>query len=212
MEDGRIRVTRRDVLRGAGAAALVGAVAHGQEPGAPAVKGIARIGPAAVRVPFTVNGAAAEVTVEPRVTLLDALRDRLDLTGTKRICDHGACGGCTVFLDGKPVNSCLVLAVDAAGREVTTIEGLAKGPELHPVQAAFVKHDAAMCGFCTPGMVMSCAALLSVTKNPTDEQIRRAVAGNLCRCGTYPHVFAAVKDVGGAPGAGGAAGAGEAAR
>ncbi len=210
MEDGRIRVTRRDVLRGAGAAALVGAVAAGQEPAAPPAKGLARVGPGAVRVPFTLNGAAAEVSVEPRVTLLDALRDRLDLTGTKRICDHGACGGCTVFLDGKPVNSCLVLAVDVSGREVTTIEGLAKGDDLHPVQAAFVKHDAAMCGFCTPGMVMSCAALLSVTKNPTEEQIRRAVAGNLCRCGTYPHVFAAVREAGGGRGADG--GAGEAAR
>jgi aerobic-type carbon monoxide dehydrogenase small subunit (CoxS/CutS family) len=211
MEDGRFRVTRRDVLRGAGAAALVGAVARGQEPGgAAAAKGLARAGPGAVRVPLTVNGAVAEVLVEPRVTLLDALRDRLDLTGTKRACDHGACGACTVWLDGKPVNSCLVLAVDAAGRSVTTIEGLAKGDQLHPVQAAFVKHDAAMCGFCTPGMVMSCAALLSATKNPTDEQIRRAVAGNLCRCGTYPHVFSAVREAGGAPGA--AAGAKEAVR
>jgi aerobic-type carbon monoxide dehydrogenase small subunit (CoxS/CutS family) len=153
-------------------------------------------------VPFTLNGEAAAVTVEPRVTLLDALRDRLDLTGTKRICDHGACGGCTVFLDGKPVNSCLVLAVDAEGRHVTTIEGLAKGEQLHPVQAAFVKHDAAMCGFCTPGMVMSCAALLAAVPKPTDDQIRRAVAGNLCRCGTYPHVFAAVREAGGAAGAG----------
>ena len=194
MEDGRIRVTRRDVLRGAGAAALIGTVARADGPERGAPRGITRWGPEAGHVPFTLNGEATTVTVEPRVTLLDALRDHLDRTGTKRICNHGACGGCTVWLDGKPVNSCLVLAVDVAGREVTTIEGLAKGDELHPVQAAFVKHDAAMCGFCTPGMVMSCAALLSVTKNPTDEQIRRAVAGNLCRCGTYPHVFAATKE------------------
>jgi aerobic-type carbon monoxide dehydrogenase small subunit (CoxS/CutS family) len=191
---------------------MVGAVARGQEPGAPAGKGLARAGPGPLRVGFTLNGAKAEVSVEPRVTLLDALRDRLDLTGTKRICDHGACGGCTVLLDGKPVNSCLVLAVDASGRHVTTIEGLANGADLHPVQAAFVKHDAAMCGFCTPGMVMSCAALLAATRSPTDEQIRRAVAGNLCRCGTYPHVFAAVREAAGAPGAHGAGGAGEAAR
>jgi len=208
MEDGRIRVTRRDILRGAGAAALVGTVARGQEPAA-AAKGLVRMGPGAVPVRFTLNGAAAEVSVEPRVTLLDALRERLDLTGTKRICDHGACGGCTVLVDGKPVNSCLVLAVDVAGSHVTTIEGLAQGDALHPVQAAFVKHDAAMCGFCTPGMVMSCAALLATTKSPTEEQIRHALAGNLCRCGTYPHVFAAVREVGGS---GGAEGAGEAAR
>jgi len=207
MEDGRIRVTRRDVLRGAGAAALVGAVARGGEPEA-AAEGIVRVGPGAVRIPLTLNGEEMSVTVEPRVTLLDALREHLDLTGTKRICDHGACGGCTVFLDGKPVNSCLVLAIDAQGRSVTTIEGLAKDKKLHPVQAAFVKHDAAMCGFCTPGMVMSCAALLEKTKEPTDEQIRHALAGNLCRCGTYPHVFAAVKEAGGAGGQ--AAGAKEA--
>jgi aerobic-type carbon monoxide dehydrogenase small subunit (CoxS/CutS family) len=188
------------VLKGAGAAALIGAVAQGQEPAG--AKGIARAGPGAARFSVTVNGAARELTVEPRVTLLDALRDHMDLTGTKRICDHGACGGCTVFLDGKPVNSCLVLAIDAAGREVTTIEGLAKGDDLHPVQAAFVKHDALMCGFCTPGMVMSCAALLSATRNPTDEQIRRAVAGNLCRCGTYTHVFAACREAAGGPGDG----------
>jgi aerobic-type carbon monoxide dehydrogenase small subunit (CoxS/CutS family) len=194
MEDGRIRVTRRDILRGAGAAAILGTVARADGPEGSAPKGITRAGPEATRIPFTLNGEAAVLDVEPRVTLLDALRDHLDLTGTKRICDHGACGGCTVWLDGKPVNSCLVLAVDVAGRDVTTIEGLAKGEELHPVQAAFVKHDAAMCGFCTPGMVMSCAALLSATKNPTDEQIRRAVAGNLCRCGTYPHVFTATKE------------------
>jgi xanthine dehydrogenase YagT iron-sulfur-binding subunit len=201
MEDGRIRVTRRDVLRGAGAAALLGAVARGDEPAKPAVKGIARCGPGAETVAFRLNGAPAQVSVEPRVTLLDALRDHLDLTGTKRICDHGACGGCTVLLDGKPVNSCLVLAVDARDREIVTIEGLSSAGNLHPVQAAFVKHDALMCGFCTPGMVMSCAALLEKTKEPTDDQIRRAVAGNLCRCGTYPYVFAAVREAGGGSGA-----------
>jgi aerobic-type carbon monoxide dehydrogenase small subunit (CoxS/CutS family) len=194
MEEPRFRVTRRDVLRGAGAAAFLGAVAQAQEPGKAAPPGLRRAGPGATRIDLRLNGAPAAVTVEPRVTLLDALRDHLGLTGTKRICDHGACGGCTVWLDGRPVNSCLVLALDAAGREVTTIEGLARGDELHPVQSAFIKHDAAMCGFCTPGMVMSCAALLAREPHPTDDQIRHAVAGNLCRCGTYPHVFAAVKE------------------
>jgi aerobic-type carbon monoxide dehydrogenase small subunit (CoxS/CutS family) len=128
------------------------------------------------------------------VTLLDAIRDRVGLTGTKRACDRGACGACTVHLDGKPVNSCMMLAADAEGRAVTTIEGLAGDKGLHPVQAAFVKHDALMCGFCTPGLIMASAAFVAGAKNPTHDEIRHALAGNLCRCGTYPHVFAAVKE------------------
>ena len=194
MEDGKLRVTRRDVLRGAAATALIGAVASGQGEEKPAPPGTRRVGPGATEVAFRLNGKDAKMRVEPRVTLLDALRDNLGLTGTKRACDHGACGSCTVHLDGKPVNACLTLAVDVAGREVVTIEGLARGDTLHPVQRAFVEQDAAMCGFCTPGMVMSCAALLDRVKQPTEEQIRHAVSGNLCRCGTYPHVFAAVKE------------------
>jgi len=193
MADERGRISRRDVLRGAGAAAILGAVVRteAQEPGKGAV---ARVGPGAVRVELNINGKKTALEVEPRVTLLDALRDRAGLTGTKRICDRGACGGCTVWLDGKPINSCMMLALDAAGSAVTTIEGLAQNGKLHPVQVAFVKHDALQCGFCTPGMVMSCAALVDGTKNPTDAQIRGAVAGNLCRCGTYPHIFSAVKE------------------
>jgi len=197
MSDEKIRVSRRDVLRGAGVAAVLGAVpvvgagrAEAQQP----ADGITRHGPDAIEIEFTLNGKATRVKVEPRTTLLDALRDRLGWTGTKRVCDRGACGACTVHLDGKTVNSCMTLAIDAAGREVRTIEGLANGDALHPVQAAFVKHDAQQCGFCTPGMVMSCVALVESTKNPTDEQIRRAVSGNLCRCGTYPHVFSACRE------------------
>lgn len=195
MPDERFRVSRRDVLRGAGVAAVVGAVS-------PALakeidkSGIRKLGPEAVEVAFTLNGQPKTLTVEPRVTLLDALRDRLDQTGTKRACDRGACGACTVWVDGKTCNACMMLAVDVEGRAVTTIEGLAKGETLHPVQAAFVKHDALQCGFCTSGMVMSCAALLERRRNPTDEEIRTAVSGNLCRCGTYTHVFSACREAG----------------
>jgi xanthine dehydrogenase YagT iron-sulfur-binding subunit len=195
MADDRFRVSRREVLRGAGAAAFLGAVAPalGGEERAGA-EGIARAGPGPVPLQLRVNGTVRKLEVEPRVTLLDALRDRLELTGSKRICDRGACGGCTVWIDGKVCNACTMLAIDAAGAEIVTIEGLAKENALHPVQAAFVRHDALQCGFCTPGFVMACAALLARTKNPTDEEIRAAVAGNLCRCGTYPHVFAACRE------------------
>jgi len=193
MVDERTGVSRRDVLRGAGAAALIGAVSgvEAQERSG----GVARVGPGAVRIALTVNGRKTVLEVEPRVTLLDALRDRAGLTGTKRICDRGACGGCTVWVDGKTVNSCMMLAIDAAGTAVTTIEGLAQDGKLHPVQAAFIRHDALQCGFCTPGMIMSCAALVASNRNPTSADIREAVSGNLCRCGTYPHVFAAVEEV-----------------
>lgn len=195
MSDEKFRVSRRDILRGAGAAAFFGAVAGEQARAQEAKDGIRRVGPGPAKVDCTLNGAKVSFAVEPRVTLLDALRDRLGLTGSKRICDRGACGGCTVWVDQQPVNSCMMLAVDAAGREVTTIEGLAQGGKLHPVQEAFVKHDALMCGFCTPGLVMASAALVDQVKNPTDAQIRHGLAGNLCRCGTYGHVFDAVKEV-----------------
>jgi len=193
MAEERLRVSRRDVLRGAGAAALIGAVGRSDAKETPDIPGIERVGPGATRVQLSINGKKTALEVEPRVTLLDALRERAGLTGTKRICDRGACGGCTVWVDGRTVNSCMMLAIDADGSRVTTIEGLADGGRLHPVQAAFVEHDALMCGFCTPGMVMSCAALLEENKSPSDDEIRHAIAGNLCRCGTYPHVLDAVK-------------------
>ncbi len=196
MSDDKFRVSRRDMLRGAGVAAALGALAPGAraEPPGKGANGLTRVGPGATRIELSINGKAHLLEVEPRVTLLDALRDRLELTGSKRVCDRGACGACTVHLDGRPVNSCTMLAIDAEGCKVRTIEGL-EGPDgLHPVQAAFLKHDALQCGFCTPGMVMSCAALVETVKSPTDAQIRRAVSGNLCRCGTYGHVFAACKE------------------
>ena len=194
MSKDRFEVSRRDVLRGAGVAAFLGAAAPalGQEESKR--DGIRRLGPDPVAVSCRINGKNTTVKVEPRVTLLDALRDRIGMTGTKRVCDGGACGACTVIVDGKPVNSCLMLAVDAAGAEIRTIEGLERDGELHPIQEAFIAHDALQCGFCTPGMIMSCTALLEANGEPSDEQIREAVAGNLCRCGTYPHVFSACRD------------------
>jgi aerobic-type carbon monoxide dehydrogenase small subunit (CoxS/CutS family) len=142
-------------------------------------------------VSFTVNGDPRSLAVEPRRTLLDALRVDLSLTGTKKVCDMGDCGACTVLLDGRAVYSCLTLAVDCEAREVTTIEGLAQGNELDPVQQAFVEADAYQCGFCTPGQIMSITALLSEQQAPSQEEIRRAVSGNLCRCGAYQNIVRA---------------------
>jgi xanthine dehydrogenase YagT iron-sulfur-binding subunit len=141
------------------------------------------------RIQLKINGQPREVTVEPRVTSLRALRENLGLTGTKLVCDRGACGACTVHLDGKPVTSCMVLAVDARGHEITTIEGVGALEGIHLLQPAFVRNDALQCGFCTPGMVMSVAAALKRNPSASPEEIKMATAGNICRCGTYPHVF-----------------------
>ena len=142
---------------------------------------------------LTVNGERREVALEDaRVTLLDLLRERLHLTGAKKGCDRGQCGACTVLVDGRRVNSCLALAVSHDGAEILTIEGLSEGGALHPVQAAFIAHDALQCGFCTPGQVVSAFALLRDVPRPTREQIRGALAGNLCRCGTYDRIRKAI--------------------
>ena len=143
------------------------------------------------KVSLSVNRDQYQVAVEPRRTLLDTLRHDLGLTGTKKVCDMGNCGACTVHVDGQPMYSCLMLAVDCDGREITTIEGLADGNELDPVQQAFIERDAFQCGFCTPGQIMSLQALLSHEAEPTEAQIRRAVSGNLCRCGAYQNIIAA---------------------
>jgi xanthine dehydrogenase YagT iron-sulfur-binding subunit len=140
-----------------------------------------------------VNGNPERLVVDPRVTLLDALRDRLELTGTKKGCDRGACGACTVHLDGSRVLSCLTLAVMAQGKEITTIEGLAKGDELHPVQAAFIECDGFQCGYCTPGQIMSAVACISEGHIGSDREIREFMSGNLCRCGAYPNIVNAIK-------------------
>ena len=151
-------------------------------------------GPEPVQITLNVNGGTRQVAVEPRTTLVEVLRGPLDLTGTKIGCNRGACSACTVWLDGAPVASCMLLAIDVGDRKVTTIEGLANGDELHPVQSAFIAHDAVQCGFCTPGLVMSAAALLARNPNPSLDEVKAATSGHLCRCGTYPHVFAAVLD------------------
>ena len=166
-----------------------------------------------VKVAFKVNGAAKTLELDSRVVLLDALRERLELTGTKKGCDQGQCGACTVLVDGRRVLSCLTLAATVEGREVTTIEGLAKGDELHPMQAAFIKHDGFQCGYCTPGQICSAVGLLEearrghvshVTEDVaktvtatrlTDDEIRERMSGNICRCGAYPKIVAAIQEV-----------------
>jgi xanthine dehydrogenase YagT iron-sulfur-binding subunit len=144
-----------------------------------------------VIITLQINGAAHTVEVEPRATLAEMLRGALHLTGTKIACNRGACSACTVLLDGSPICSCMMLAVDVGERRVTTIEGLAQGDTLHPVQQAFIDYDALQCGFCTPGLVMSCAALLERNPEPAAADVRDAISGHYCRCGTYPHVVEA---------------------
>ena len=195
-------ISRRSFLKGAGitaagSALLDGVQAFGREAKEAASPGVKVLGPGPVPVKLNVNGKEHAIEIEPRATLADALRIQLGLTGTKIICDRGTCSGCTVFLDKMPVNSCMTLAVDAIGHRVTTIEGISLNGELHPLQAAFVKHDAMQCGFCTPGMVMSCSALLEKNGHPSEQDVRHAIAGNLCRCGTYPRVVAATLEAAG---------------
>jgi xanthine dehydrogenase YagT iron-sulfur-binding subunit len=146
---------------------------------------------------LSVNATSLELRVGGDETLLDVLRDRLELTGTKKGCDQGACGACTVLVDGKRVLSCLTLAVQCEGREITTIEGLSVGGQLHPMQEAFVRHDALQCGYCTPGQIISAVALLAEGRANSDDEIREFMSGNLCRCGAYPNIVAAIRDVAG---------------
>ena len=148
-------------------------------------------------VRLVVNGVEHRLSVDTRVTLLDTLREHLALTGTKKGCDQGACGACTVLLDGKRVLSCLALAAQCDGREVTTIEGLASDGHLHPLQKAFIRHDAFQCGYCTSGQIMSAVALLKEGRAGSDEEIREFMSGNLCRCGAYPNIVAAIREVAG---------------
>src|SRR5438105_5657311 len=148
-----------------------------------------------VKVNLKINGKDYALDVDPRVTLLDALRERLQLTGSKKGCDHGQCGACTVLVNGRRINSCLSLAVTHEGDEITTIEGLASGEELHPLQAAFIEHDGFQCGYCTPGQICSAAALLKENHANSDDEIREWMSGNICRCGAYPNILAAIKEV-----------------
>ena len=196
-------MSRRRFLRGAAVAAVATDAALGRitEAADPAPATPAEPNPAAlntvisgeVKVTLNVNGQQRPVTVEPRTTLVNALRDRLDpgLTGPKLVCDAGTCGACTVLLNGKPVFGCSVLAIDTVGKQITTVEGLGTPERMNPVQAAFVEKDAMMCGFCTSGFVTTISALLKENPHPSEQQVREACKGNFCRCGTYPHVFEA---------------------
>jgi aerobic-type carbon monoxide dehydrogenase small subunit (CoxS/CutS family) len=190
---------RRHFFKSAGAT-IAGAALLPASPAATAVQagstpsGTRSRDPSQVDVALDVNGTAHPLTVGAQATLAEVLRDRLGLTGTKIGCDRGACGACTVWLDGVPVLACSTLAVDVGTRKIVTIEGLSRGDTLHPVQEAFIAHDAMQCGFCTPGLVMSAAALLENKRDPTEQDVRDAIAGHLCRCGTYPHVVAATLD------------------
>jgi xanthine dehydrogenase YagT iron-sulfur-binding subunit len=141
-----------------------------------------------------INGKSQNFKIDPRVTLLDLLRERLDLTGTKKGCDYGQCGACTVHVDGRRVNSCLTLAVMTDGKKVTTIEGLSTGQELHPMQAAFIKHDGFQCGYCTPGQIMSAVACVREGHADSEEEIREFMSGNICRCGAYPNIVDAIQE------------------
>lgn len=178
-------VSRRDFLRGAGVA-VSGSILTGEAllQAAPQSAGEVR-GPGETQIVLRINGKSQRMTLEPRVTLLDALRNHLDMTGAKRVCDRGTCGACTVMLDGKIAYACSVLAIEAEGRDITTIEGLVPEGRLTPVMQAFVDNDAQQCGFCTPGFVMAMTALMKHNPHPTAAEVDLALSGNLCRCGTY---------------------------
>ncbi|MCA9519980.1 MAG: (2Fe-2S)-binding protein [Myxococcales bacterium] len=190
-----LRVSRRRFLQVTGIGAVSGLAptkAGALVIGGPSSVGGVR-GPDAVGFSFRLNGKSVTTKAEPRTTLAELLRDQLGLTGTKIVCDRGACGGCTVLVEGEAVNSCMMLALDVEGKQVATVEGLASNGTLHALQQAFLQEDALQCGYCTPGFLMSAKCLLDRVPNPTHEQIRHELAGNLCRCGSYPHIFAAVE-------------------
>ena len=160
----------------------------------PAAASPATSGGDSVQLKLKINGKDYALDVDSRTTLLDALRERLHLTGSKKGCDHGQCGACTVLVNGRRANSCLTLAVMQEGDEITTIEGLADGEELHPMQAAFIEHDGFQCGYCTPGQICSAVALVKENHANSDEEIREWMSGNICRCGAYPNILAAIKE------------------
>jgi len=179
------------------AAAPLARSADARQRGRTGTDGVAILGPGPVNISLRINGKPYAATIDPAATLLDTIRIDLDLTGTKEICDRGACGGCSVLVDGTLMASCMMLAVDAIGSEITTVEGLAEGDRLDPVQESFVRHDALQCGYCTPGMIMAVKALLNENPRPTPREIKHGLSGNLCRCGTYTNVVNAVLDASG---------------
>ncbi len=187
-----MNVSRRNFLKSTGVVTLAATVVV---PAEAAQSGPAAVGPGEVPVRLNVNGRQIDLMIEPRVTLLDALRMRANLTGNKRGCDRGACGACTMIVDGRPVYSCSTLAIEVQGKQIRNVDGLAKGDKLHPVQQAFCDNDALMCGFCTPGFIMASVGLLEKNPNPTPEEIKKGLDGNICRCGTFPRIFEAVSSV-----------------
>lgn len=192
-------ISRRSFLKTFGTSAAVAATAQVEAVAAELEKANKEklVGPEAVPITLNVNGKAIQLQVEPRVTLLDAIRNMTPLTGSKEVCDRATCGACSMFVDDKLIYSCSMLALDAQGKKITTVEGLAENGKLSKVQEAFVEQDALMCGYCTPGFVMSVTALLKTNPKPTEAQVRHACSGNLCRCGTYPRILqAALKAAG----------------
>lgn len=185
-------LSRRDFLKGASMAVSTGLLVAPEVAAAPPEHSPGVLGPEPVPITLHINGKMQSVKIEPRVTLLDALRNHLDLTGAKKVCDRGVCGACTVILDGRPVYACNMLAIEAESHRIETIEGLGTAGELHPVMAAFVDNDAQQCGFCTPGFVVACKAFLDKHPDPTLEDVEHGLGGNLCRCGTYAGVRQAV--------------------
>lgn len=194
-------ISRRSFIKGVGtgtvAATVAPAILVGDEKTAEAQSDVAVD---SAKIQLNINEQSVEIEIEARTTLLSVLRDGIDtagdyvdLTGAKLICDRGECGGCTVLVDDKPVYACMMLAMDAQGKQITTVEGIADGDTLHPVQEAFIKHDALMCGFCTPGFIVSSVALLNENNKPTITEIKEGLSGNTCRCGTYPFIFDAVE-------------------
>jgi len=184
--------SRRGFLQGFGvtSGALSTGLLEGEAEAAATAGPVA--GPGEVPITLNINGKPVKTSVEPRMTLLDTLRNKLDHTAAKRVCDRGTCGACTVIMGGKVVYSCTVLAIDAQGKAIQTLEGLSSGSKPHPVSQAFVNNDAQQCGYCTPGMVMAAKGLLDHTPNPTDDQVKKGMSGNLCRCGTYMGIRKAV--------------------
>ncbi|MDZ7264533.1 MAG: (2Fe-2S)-binding protein [candidate division KSB1 bacterium] len=187
-------ITRRKFLKGVGSGVVGSTVLLQTLPSLPDPDAARNQQPnnGMVVLEFTINGKAVHLLVEPRMTLAEVIRNQLHLTGTKVVCNQGECGGCTVLLDGKAVYSCHMLALDAAGKTVTTIEGLMNGEKLHPLQEAFIEHDGFQCGFCTPGQIMAAHALLQKHPHPTREQVKEGMAGNLCRCAAYPNIIESV--------------------
>lgn len=184
-------VSRRDFLKISTIAAAV-PVVSGPKMVMAAGEQVPVQGPGKVPMTFNVNGKTYKASLEPRVTLLDALRDSLDITGAKRVCDKGECGACTVLLDNKAVYACSMLAIEAQGKKITTVEALIENGKLHPIQQAFVDNDASQCGFCTPGFVIACKAMLDKHPNPTPDDLLHELSGNYCRCGTYAGIRGAV--------------------